>query len=184
MPTEAGKKIYACVKAVCRMHASASKLLKDFDKYAAWPSISVFQNTATKDLTYATSASYWMPEGVFRYLSCKENLRLVEAITVCFLDDGIDEPVLLLGQLEYAKDPLETRGICDGWDLWYMYFPVRPGWTHGVPDECVIPEDRALRIQKATLISVPLYSIERASDIAALLDRVRTKSPALPGHVE
>ena len=175
MPTEAGRKIYECIKAVCRMHASASKLLKDFDKCAAWPSISVFQNTATKDLTYATSASYWMPEGVFRFLSCKENPRLVEAITICFLDDELEEPVLLVGRLEYAKDPLQTRGMCDGWDLWYMYFPLRVGWAHGDANECIVPEDRALRIQRATLISVPLYSIERTTDISTLLEKVRTK---------
>jgi hypothetical protein len=184
MPSEAGKKIYECIKAVCRMHASASKLLKDFDKYAAWPSISVFQNTATKDLTYAASASYWMPEGVFRYLSCKDNPRLVEAITVCFLDDELEEPVLLIGRLEYAKDPLQTRGMCDGWDLWYMYFPVRTGWTHGVADKCVVSEDRALRVQNATLISVPLYSIERAADISTLLKKVRTNKVAVTADLE
>ncbi len=184
MPTEAGKKIYECIKAVCRMHASASKLLKDFDKYATYPSISVFQNTATKDRTNAASASYWMPEGVFRYLSCKDNPRLVEAITVCFLDNELEEPVLLLGQLEYTKDPLQTRGVCDGWDLWYMYFPVRTGWIHGAADKCVVPEDRALRIQSATLISVPLYSIERAEDISTLLKKVRANMPAVPGNVE
>jgi hypothetical protein len=183
MPTEAGKKIYECIKAVCRMHSSASKLLKDFDKYAAWPSISVFKNTATK-VTDATSASYWMPEGVFRYLSCKDNPRLVDAITVCFLDDDLEEPVLLLGRLKYAKDPLQTRSVCDVWDLWYMYFPVRLGWTHGVVDKCVVPEDRALRIQNATLISVPLYSIERAGQISTLLEKVRTIKPAVPGDVE
>jgi DNA relaxase NicK len=38
MPTEAGRKMQACINAVCRMHASVSKLLVDFDKYVAWPS--------------------------------------------------------------------------------------------------------------------------------------------------
>jgi len=173
MQTEAGKKIYECVKAVVRMHSAASRLLQDFDKHVAWPAISVFQNTATKDLTYATSAAYWMPEGVFRYLSCKDNPRLVEALTICFLDDEIQEPTLLMGRLEYAEDPLKTRAMCDGWDLWYMYFPRRSSWEHGVAGKCEVPSDRAARIQRAVLISVPLYSITRTADISGLMGRVR-----------
>jgi hypothetical protein len=176
MPTEAGKKIYECINAVRRMHSATSRLLQDFDKYAAWPSVSVFQNTATKDLTYATSASYWMPEGVYRYLSCKEYPRLVEAITVCFLDDRIEEPILLIGRLEYAEDPLKTRAMCDGWDLWYLYFPLRAGWKHGIAGKCDIPPDRAPRIQKAAMISAPLYSITRTADLTGLLSEVRAIS--------
>ena len=86
MPTEAGKKMQQCIEAVCRMHSAAGKLLTDFDKYVAWPSTSVFGNTATKDLTYAIKATFWMSEGVFRYLSRKEDPRIVEAITACFVE--------------------------------------------------------------------------------------------------
>lgn len=176
MPTEAGEKMQQCIRAVCRMHASVSKLLTDFDKYASWPSTSIFGNTATKDLTYATKASFWMPEGVFRYLSCNENPRLVEAITVCFIEPTVDEPVLLIGRLEYAEDPLQVRTMCDGWDLWYLYAPVRPGWVHGVGTDCAIPADRGARIRKATLVSTPLYSISRVADVAGLLERVQDVS--------
>src|ERR1019366_8467182 len=101
----------------------------------------------------------WMPEGVFRYLSCKDNPKLVEAITVCFLDDQIEEPILLLGRIEYADDPLKTRAMCDHWDLWYLYFPLRSAHEHNVATKCEIPPDRAARIQKAAMMSVPLYSI-------------------------
>lgn len=162
------------------MHSATSKLLQDFDKHAAWPSVSVFQNTATKDLTYATSAQYWMPEGVFRYLSCKDHPRLVEAITVCFLDDELEEPILLIGRLEYAEDPLQTRAMCDGWDLWFLYFPIRAGWEHGVAAKCEVPADRAARILNATMISVPLYSITRTADVEGLLRGVRAISSHSP----
>lgn len=117
MVTEAGKKMQQCVEAVCRMQAAVSKLLVNFDKYASWPSTSVFGNTATKDLTYATKATYWMPEGVFRYLSCKMNPRIVEAVTICFVEPELEEPLLLIGRLEYAGDPLQIKTMCDGWDL-------------------------------------------------------------------
>jgi len=173
MPTEAGQKMQQCLNAVCRMHASVSKLLTDFDKYVPWPSASVFGNTATKDLTYATKAEFWMPEGVFRYLSCKENPRLVQAITICFVEPSIEEPVLLIGQLEYVDDPLQVRTACDGWDLWYLYFPLRTPWPDGTPVSCSIPSDRAARIRNATLISAPLYSVCRIGDLGALLERLR-----------
>lgn len=176
MPTEAGSKMQECIRAVCRLHASTSKLLTDFDKFVAWPSTSVFQNTATKDLTYATRASFWMPEGVFRYLSCKQDPRMVEAITVCFVEPTLDEPVLLIGRLEYAEDPLQVRAMCDGWDLWYLYFPPQPGWSHNVARNCIVPADRAARISKTTLISAPLYGISRMADIEALLVSVRSLS--------
>ena len=178
MPTEAGQKMQQCLNAVCRMHASVSKLLTDFDKYVPWPSASVFGNTATKDLTYATKAEFWMPEGVFRYLSCKENPRLVQAITSCFVEPSIEEPVLLIGQLEYADDPLQMRTMCDGWDLWYLYFPVPQGWTDRMAVRCTVPADRAARIRKATLISAPLYSIHRVADVAALINSVKEAANA------
>lgn len=176
MPTEAGSKMQECVKAVCRMHASVSKLLSDFDKYVSWPSTSVFGNTATKDLTYATKAAFWMPEGVFRYLSRRDNPRLVQAITVCFVDPMLEEPALLIGEIEYADDPLQMRTMCDGWDLWYLYFPVPPSWTHRIAVNCAVPADRAARIQRATLISAPLYSISQTADIAALLKGLKEAS--------
>jgi len=173
MQTEAGKKIYECIKAVSRMHSATSKLLQDFDKYAAWPSVSVFQNTATKDLTWATGARHWMATGVFRYLSCKDNPRFVEAITVCFLDDQIEEPILLIGRFEYADDPMKARAMCDGWDLWYLYLPLHAGWEHGVAAKCEVPADRATRIQNAAMISVPLYSVTQTAEIARLLNEIR-----------
>lgn len=176
MATEAGKKMQQCVEAVCRMQAAVSKLLVDFDKYAPWPSTSVFGNTATKDLTYATKAAFWMPEGVFRYLNCKANPQIVEAITVCFVEPALEEPLLLVGRLEYAEDPLQVRAMCDGWDLWYLYFPPQPDWQHNVARNCVVPADRAARISKATLISAPLYSISRMADVETLLVSVRALS--------
>ena len=63
--------------------------------------------------------------------------------------------------------------MCDGWDLWFLYFPLRPDWVHGVPRNGIIPTDRATRILKATLVSSPLYSISRMADVAALLASVR-----------
>jgi hypothetical protein len=95
---------------------------------------------------------------------------------VCFLDDELEEPILLIGRLEYAEDPLQTRAMCDGWDLWYLYFPIRAGWEHGVAAKCEVPADRAARIQKATMISAPLYNITRIADIAGLLNKVRALS--------
>ena len=178
MSTEAGKKMQECINAVCRMHASVSKMLTDFDKCVALPTTSVFQNQATRDLTYATKASFWMPEGVFRYLSCKENPRLVEGITVCFVEPSIKEPVLLIGQLEYADDPLRVRSMCEGWDLWNLYFPVTRGWVDQVPVSCTVPPPRSERIQKAKLISAPLYSISRIADVTALLEQVRVSARA------
>lgn len=173
MPTEAGRKMQACINAVCRMHASVSKLLLDFDKYVPWPSVSIFQNYVTKDLTYATKAQFWMPWGVYRYLSCKDNPRFVEAIMVYFVDPELEEPLVLVGSLEYADDPLQTRAMCDGWDLWYLFYAMRHGWPHNLPVTCTVPADRSARIQKARLASAPLYSISRIADVAVLLESVR-----------
>jgi hypothetical protein len=171
--SEAGKKMQQCIEALCRMHGAVSKLLVDFDKCVACPSTSVFGNTATKDLTYATKAAFWMPEGVFRYLSCKDNPRIVEAVTACFIEPTLDEPVLLIGRLEYAEDPLQARAMCDGWDLWYLYFPLRADWAHGVPRNCTPPPDMVSRIMTATLVSYPLYSVSRMAEVAEFLVSVR-----------
>jgi hypothetical protein len=173
MPTEAGTKMQKGISAVCRMHSAVSKLIVDFDKNVPWSSTSVFGNFATKDLTYHTKASYWMPEGVFRYLSSKADPKLVEAITVCFIDSRLVEPLLLIGRLEYADDPIQVRSLCDGWDLWNLYFEWNKDWQERVPMNCKIAPEAASRIRAATLVAAPLYSVTSMNDVVELMKRAR-----------
>lgn len=173
MPTEAGTKMQKGISAVCRMHAAVSKLLVDFDKSVPWSSASVFGNFATKDLTYHTKTSYWMPEGVFRYLSSKADPKVVEAITVCFIDARLVEPLLLIGCLEYADDPVQAKSVCDGWDLWNLYFEWNKDRVEREPIKCKIPPDVASRLRAATIIAAPLYSITSMNQVVELMRRVR-----------
>jgi hypothetical protein len=174
MATEAGIKMQKAINAVCRMHASASKLLVEFDKAVPWPSVSVMGTTATRDISRQTKAGFWMAEGVFRYLGSTTDLGLVEAVCVPFVSPQLQEPMLLLGHLRYrAKSIDDLKSVCEGWDLWYMYFDSKKEWVEGVPRVCEIPSKNADRIARAKLVAVPLYSITAMNDVAELLRPLR-----------
>jgi hypothetical protein len=98
MSADDGKKIQAAIRAVCQMHSDVSKLLLDFDEFAPWPFESVFGNSVTKYETSQARATYWMSEGVYRYLYNKTQPGLVEAITVCFIDSELVEPSCSSGE--------------------------------------------------------------------------------------
>jgi len=173
MSTDNGKKIQAAVKAVCQMHNDVSKLLMDFDDFAPWPCESVFGNAATRDLTAQARAKYWMSEGVYRYLSSKEEPGLVEAITACFIDSKLVEPLLLLGRMRYAVGGDQTiAGVCEPWDLWNLYFLWNKDWQERVPKDCSAPDKS--RITSARAIATPLYSVGSLSEVGDLLIKLRT----------
>jgi hypothetical protein len=65
-----------------------------------------------------------MPEGVYRYLSCKAEPKLVEAAMVCFVSPRLEEAVLILAQIKYQDAEGDVRSVCKEWDLWQLYFEV------------------------------------------------------------
>ena len=174
MATENGRKMQKALDAVCRMHSEVSKLLIEFDKLAPWPSDSVFGNFATRDLTYNVRASYWMPEGVYRYLHSKTVPGLVEGLCACFVHPELEEPALVLGRICYRDSSGDMRKIVDEWDLWYLYFKWNRDWAIGEPRVCSVPDDG--RIKWATLVYTPLYTINSMEEVRALMEEVRSHS--------
>jgi hypothetical protein len=114
-----------------------------------------------------------MPEGVFRYLSCKTNPKLVEAITVSFVKRQAIEPMLLVGSLEYVEDPLQVKSTCEAWDLWNIYFHWDTGWVDREPKVFEVPHEKPTRIRTAKVVSAPLYSLSSMKDFAGILQSVR-----------
>jgi hypothetical protein len=172
MTTENGQKIQGAIKAVCQMHRDVSKLLLDFDDFAPWPCDPVFGNNATRDLTTQARTKYWMCEGVYRYLSSKTHPGLVEAITVCFLEPNLIEPLLLLGRIQYEiAEGATVAGTCEPWDLWYLYFK-NENWQSRCPRNCPTPD--ASRIKTAWVVATPLYSIGSLAEVGDLLVALRS----------
>jgi len=168
-----GKKIQSAIRAVCQMHSDVSKLLLDFDDFAPWPCESVFGNAATRDLTAQARTKYWMSEGVYRYLYSRAQPALVEAITVCFIDSRLVEPLLLLGRMQYAVGEDRTiTGLCEPWDLWRLYFDWNKDSPQRVPIDCSVPDQT--RIVSARVIAAPLYSVGSRSEVGELLNTLRT----------
>jgi hypothetical protein len=105
----------------------------------------------------------------------------VEGVTVCFIgeEDFIEEPLLIVGRIEYLDDPMGKQG-CEEWDLWYAYFKASPKPTLG---SVSTPQHHApQRIKWIDLIVVHLFSIKSIEDIIGLMQQLRsTQHPAAPG---
>jgi len=176
MSTEYGKRITGALNAVAQLHSDTSKLLVDFDSRmlrSGWTS--VFDNFATRDLTYHVKADYWMAEGVYRYYFHEAFPKSIRALTVCFLARQIEEPVLLTAKVNYRMESgAQIKLVCKGWDVWQIYFD----WMKEAELERVM-ECGALdngRIESAAVLAVPLYSINKIEDVDAKMLQVMKAS--------
>jgi len=115
--TDYGKKMGHAIMAVAKMHGQVSQLFSDCD--SLFPDYeSVFANIATRDLTYNVRADHWMADGVFRYWF--QSGHSVPAITAIFYHDGQEEPLLLVGCIDYTDvNSQNLKERCNSWDLWW-----------------------------------------------------------------
>lgn len=77
------------------------------------------------------------------------------------------EPMFLLAQIRYSGNSpaKEVKAVCKEWDVWNLYFK----WGERRPE--VIQEYENIdggRIERAQLISVPLFSIGSIEQVTAL----------------
>jgi hypothetical protein len=179
MSTEQGQKLAGALKAIAQLHADTSRLLLDCDRHIGNGRNSVFQNYATRDLTYAVRAPYWMAEGVYRFYEAGP--RLVDAVTVTFFKPGEEsEPLLKIGRIEYARrvQQLESeplRQMCKEWDLWWLFF--KSGGARDFNEVLEYKEADNHRIACARLITVPLVTVRRIEDVCELMSRVVESFP-------
>jgi hypothetical protein len=117
-----------------------------------------------------------MPDGVYRYLSCKSEPTLIEAAMVCFVSPRLEEPALILARLKYQDTEAGLRTVCKEWDLWYLFFDWNQGWEDGKPMNCSVPTPDNDRIQWVRAVHVPLYSVTSMDMIRDYLERLRSHS--------
>ena len=173
--TNYGKKIGNALQAVRRMHSDASRLLQDCDGTIGKGRASIYRSSATRDLTHSVRANHYMAEGLYRlYDAADEDPGLVEGVSVYFFDEDrlVDEPVLIVGQIKYHAEPdSPIKASSKEWDLWDAFFT----WS----DQRVFNEvlvallDDNGRIERVTLIAVPLYSVDNMNVVESLMKRVR-----------
>jgi hypothetical protein len=173
MSVDYGKKLAAALAAICQLHSDTSKLMVDFDSNMSadgWNS--VFENFATRELTYNVKAKFWMAQGVYRYYTKDAKPGLVEGLTVVFFDPLAEEPLFLTAELQYCMEAKKLiRNVCDAWDIWWLYFDLTDKrelgrvYRHGNIDNG--------RIEWAKVLAVPLLSIQSLTDAEARLKQIR-----------
>jgi len=173
MSVDYGKKLATALAAIRQLHSDTSKLMVDFDgnMFAdGW--YSVFENVATRDLTYHVKAKFWMAEGVYRYYTKHATPGLVEGLTVVFFDPRAEEPLFLTAQVQYRVEANKLiSDVCAAWDIWWLYFDLTDKrelgrvYRHGNIDNG--------RIEWAKVLAVPLLSIQGLTDAEAKLKEIR-----------
>jgi hypothetical protein len=173
MADEYGKKLTAALAAVRRLHSDTSKLMVDFDgKMIADGWSSVFDNTATGELTYSVKAQFWMAQAVWRYYAKDGSPGYVEGLTVVFFRERTEEPLFLVAQVQYHLGPKElVSSVCRVWDIWYLYFKHTD--KRDLEAVNTFRDIENGRIEKAAVLAVPLLSIKTLADAVAALNKVR-----------
>lgn len=172
MSVDYGKRLATALAAIRQLHSDTSKLMVDFDsKMFADGWYSVYENYATRDLTYNVKADCWMASGVYRYYAKDASPGVVEGLTICFFDHRIEEPLLLVSKIFYntsAGKPLKE--ICRAWDIWELFFDrtdkreLGSVYTYRNIDNG--------RIEWAKVLAVPLLSIKSLIDAEARLKQI------------
>ena len=168
--TDYGKRIGQALKAVARMHSQVSLLLMDCD--GLFPHYTTVFSDATTDLARKVRADFWMAEGVYRYWFGES--PSVIGVTAMFhtLEGELDEPLFVVGKINYANSGSEAKEQCDRWDLWYAVMKWSPTpRCMGEAIDLLNPEEEA-RIQNMEFIVVPLFQIESLDDVRSLFERV------------
>lgn len=157
------------LRAVKKLHASASRLLMDCDGTIGKNKDSVFGSYVTRDMTWNVNAPMWMAEGVYRYYRDKDS-DLIEGITISFIDKNKEiEPTFILGVLDYhADEEKKPKGLCSVWDIWDCFYK----WCDKNErkfDQVLIPDvAKETRIQTARIIAVPLFDVSGMQKVEEL----------------
>src|SRR5262249_5747461 len=130
MTPDYGKKIASAFEAVYQLFKDTGKLLQDCDGFIGKVRPSVFGNVITEKLARGMyECDWWMVADAIRYYDASDRCRgVVEGVTVYFWDTPPlhDEPLLILGQVQYQGDSdLTVKSLCQWWDLWSAWFK----WT-------------------------------------------------------
>jgi hypothetical protein len=97
-----------------------------------------------------------MAEGVYQFYYHKPQPATVRGVTISFTEAKSEEPLLLVGEIEYAGNPTDVKSVCKEWDLWGVYFDWNPQRTYdevislALPD----PEQRIESIQLSRCLSI------------------------------
>ncbi len=172
-----GLQLGQAIRAVASLHADTSRLMLDCDKYIGKGRRSLFGNWVTRDLTYHVKADCWMPEGVFRYYEAGP--VLVDAVAVTFFmskgdPETVLQPIFNVGRIQYtvpkaAKEP-DLKDLCNGWDLWWLFFKMNEKVKLGEVLECENADSG--RIAWARYIGVPLVSISSIEEAVRLAQAI------------
>lgn len=168
--TDYGKKIGQALKAIAKMHSQVSQLLLECD--GLFPRYTPVFTTATKDLTRSVHADFWMAEGVYRYWF-RESSNVI-GVTAMFhpWEGELEEPLFVVGQIDYASSGSEAKEQCAPWDLWYAVMEWAPKpLCMGEAIDLLNPEEEG-RIQNMKFIAVPLFQIESLDDVRSLFRKV------------
>jgi hypothetical protein len=166
-----GKSVGTALKIVRQLHWDTGRLLTDFDgRMAEWRSI--FGNTVTSSLSVSLAQGFWMAEGVYRYYISPTDPGAVRGVTVAFEENTkrrVVEPLFLATRIAYHVEPgREIETVCNAWDIWNLFFDKseRRELGHVINFHDPYPQ----RITRASLIAVPLYSIQSVEDAYRLLN--------------
>jgi len=168
-----GKSVGTALKIVRQLHWDTMRLLTDFDGLmAGWKS--VFGNTVTSSISVSLPQGFWMAEGVFRYYVSPTEAGAVDGVTIAFEDyqRRVDEPLILGARIAYyINQGQQIDAVCKHWDIWELFFDKS---EKREPGRVMIYNDPyPQRIKRASVIAVPLYSIESVEDAHRLLKEVR-----------
>lgn len=154
------------VQQVCTETAQLMRKLDDL-MGAGWESR--YDNRTTKEVTsHLGHPRHWLVRASFRIYEGRGEPSLRKGITVVYWGNGIEQPILIGGQIDYIIHDESGRLEDDHWDLWSAWFEEEPedkkidGTIYRVePDDPPLTD----RVRRARVFALPLVSIHSEEDV-------------------
>lgn len=166
--SELGKNMELTFRYIQQIFKETAQLMKKLDSLMGKDWIPTYGNRTTRDVTsHIDEPNYWLVEASLRIYDSVNEPNIKKGITVVYWGENIDQPILIVGKMNYILDSTTERPKGQyHWDLWdaWLEGDYKERKTDGSVYQ-VKYEREDYYIKEAKVFAIPLVSIQSEDDI-------------------
>ncbi|TET40104.1 MAG: hypothetical protein E3J66_07345 [Dehalococcoidia bacterium] len=166
--SDLGENIGLAFRYIQQIFKETAQLMRKLDGLMGKDWRPTYGNRTTRDVTsHIDDPDYWLVEASFRIYDSTNEPNTKKGITVVYWGENIDQPILIVGKMDYILDSTTQRPKRQHhWDLWDAWFErdYEERKTDGTVYQ-VKYEREDDYVEEARVFAIPLISIQSEDDI-------------------
>jgi hypothetical protein len=164
-----GQQITLTFQYIQQVFRECQRLIFKIDNQMAPNWGSLYGNRITRDVSASLQeADRWIPEGIFRVYQNNEEKLVNKCITITFLEDTVEQPIIIAGKIVYSD--INKRDHWDLWNIWFYWTDSNENNKYELDGKVNnFKSEECKYIDQAYVFSLPLVSI---TDDEALIEKI------------